>query len=690
MTRELSHPWAWRAGLCALALAAYANSFGLGLAYDGVHMATGDPRTQAATWDNVRLIFGTPYWYPIADDRLYRPLTTLSFLFNHAVLGNGEHAAGYHWVNFLLHALNVLLVFELGRRLLGGMPGFWAAALWAVHPVGTEAVANLAGRADLLAAAGVLGALAVYAGMRGGAVRTLAVSFLCLAACLSKESAMVLPALMLLWDWSTGRKPRWQGKVGQAPSPANHRPTTSWQAMAPAPLRDYAAVLAALAVVLAARWGVFAASAWPAGQLVDNPLRGMGFWTARLTALKLLGMDLALLVWPAKLAFDHSYNQVPAATWRDLGVWVSGLVAVEILALVALRRKRDPVLFFAVGFYALTLLPASNLAVLIGSVTAVRFSYLPAVGFAIAAAALAFRLPNRRMAYVLLGTAVAMLGARTLARNPAWDSNLALGAADVEAVPGSFRAHRLYSNALVTANADANLEQAIREGEAAWEIVSPLPPIWGDANTTADLGYLYELQGDRAGGGETVTGRAWYVKSLDLLEQGAGIAVASRRQFDDDQVAHGKPLRFQGGYELLYLNLGKAYQTLGRHEKALAAFRKARAENPYERKAYTAIAGVEHARGDDAAAAVTAVERALLLGIDAEAAAQLRSLYRRLPGGECALAEEAGQVKLNLGCPRMGHDVCAGWADLAALFDSVRKPEAADKLRAGAREKGCR
>jgi tetratricopeptide (TPR) repeat protein len=663
MKQELSRPWAWRSALCAVALAAYANSFGLGLAYDGVHMVTGDPRTQAATWENIRLIFGTPYWYPVALDNLYRPLTTFSFLFNHAVLGNGGHAAGYHVLNFLLHALNVLLLFEVARRLLGPVPGFFAAALWAVHPVGTEAVSNLAGRADLLAAAGVLGALVVYGGKRPGVYRSLMVAALTLAACLSKESTMVLPGLMLLWDWTTGRKPR---------------------------RTDYAAVLAVLAIVLAARWAVFQASAWPVPKFVDNPLQGMGFWTSRLTALKVLGMNLALLVWPANLAFDHSYSQIPPATWRDIGGWVTAAVVAEIAALVTLRRKRDPVLFFAAGFYGLTLLPASNLLLRIGSVTAVRFSYLPAAGFAIAVAALAFRLPNRRVSCALLGMVVALSGARTLARNPAWDSNLSLGAADVAAAPASFRTHRLYSNALIQANPNANLEQAIRENEAAWEILSPLPAEQGDANSAADLGYLYELKGDRAGGSETVEGRAWHVKAVDVLEAGVAIATASRRRFEEAQFAHGKPLRFEGGNELLYLNLGKAYQVLGRYEGALAAFRQARAENPYEPRAYRGLAGLAQAGGDDAAAAVATLEAALLFGIDSDSASRLRSLYGRIPGGACALQEEGGQIKLNLSCPRLGTDVCAAWADLAAVFTNVRKPEAAEKLRAESREKGCR
>ena len=91
---------------------------------------------------------------------MYRPLGTLSYLFNYAVLGNGEHPEGYHWINLLLHLGNVLLVYALARRLLKNFwPPVFVAALWAVHPVLTESVTNIVGRVDLLAAMAVLSGL---------------------------------------------------------------------------------------------------------------------------------------------------------------------------------------------------------------------------------------------------------------------------------------------------------------------------------------------------------------------------------------------------------------------------------------------------------------------------------------------------------------------------------------------------
>src|SRR5262249_35049655 len=147
-------------GLVALTLAAFSNSFSTGFALDNQALLLGDPRIQVANSENIDRIFNHTYWWPNGESGLYRPLTTLSYLYNYAILGEGEHPAGYHWINFFLHAANVILLFALMLRLLRGRKRAFgasviAATLWAVHPVLTESVTNIAGRADLLAGFGV-------------------------------------------------------------------------------------------------------------------------------------------------------------------------------------------------------------------------------------------------------------------------------------------------------------------------------------------------------------------------------------------------------------------------------------------------------------------------------------------------------------------------------------------------------
>ena len=103
--------------LWALALLAYSNSFRSGLVFDNYYVIGRDARIRQVTAENLHLIFTQDYWYKTSTTALYRPLTTLSYLFNYAILGNGPSPAGYHWINFALHALNIACVYLLGLLL---------------------------------------------------------------------------------------------------------------------------------------------------------------------------------------------------------------------------------------------------------------------------------------------------------------------------------------------------------------------------------------------------------------------------------------------------------------------------------------------------------------------------------------------------------------------------------------------
>lgn len=79
----------------------------------------------------------------------YRPLCVLTFRLNHWACG--LRPAAFHLVNVLLHALNTGLTLRVGRLLLPAPAASLAALLFAAHPVHTEAVSGIVGRADLLA-----------------------------------------------------------------------------------------------------------------------------------------------------------------------------------------------------------------------------------------------------------------------------------------------------------------------------------------------------------------------------------------------------------------------------------------------------------------------------------------------------------------------------------------------------------
>ena len=145
--------------IIVFAFCAYSNSFHAGFLLDNDPILLKDVRIQEATSAHVQRILTEEYW-PLGMSGLYRPLTTLSYLFNYAILGNGADPSGYHWLNFALHAVNIGLVYLLGLVIFEQLPAALAlAAFWGIHPVLTESVTNIVGRADLLGAFGVLAAL---------------------------------------------------------------------------------------------------------------------------------------------------------------------------------------------------------------------------------------------------------------------------------------------------------------------------------------------------------------------------------------------------------------------------------------------------------------------------------------------------------------------------------------------------
>ncbi len=270
----------------------YANSLHGGFVMDSGAILR-DSRIREVTGQNVALIWSHSYWWPLTENGLYRPLTTLTYLFNFALLGNAERPEGYHWLNLLLHAVNVLLAYFLGLRLSKRFwPAVAAAALWGVHPLLTESVANIAGRPDLLAAMAVLSGLLLYLRSKEAAGARKALWLATLAAVtllgiFSKESAIALPAVIAAYElaWGNGQKSARDLAMG------------------------IAACAGPLALVLLVRLHVLGGVLGLNIPFRDNPLTGATFWKARLTGVKIMFLYLGKVLLPAELSCDYSFRQ---------------------------------------------------------------------------------------------------------------------------------------------------------------------------------------------------------------------------------------------------------------------------------------------------------------------------------------------------------------------------------------------
>ena len=114
------------------------------------------------TWDDPAMVLDNPYFHDLSPPSLlrlftqpymtvYQPLTVLSLAFQYRL--SGMDPFFFHLGNLLLHCANVLLAFELSRRL--GLSIVWACAtavLFAVHPGRVESVAWITERKDVLCA----------------------------------------------------------------------------------------------------------------------------------------------------------------------------------------------------------------------------------------------------------------------------------------------------------------------------------------------------------------------------------------------------------------------------------------------------------------------------------------------------------------------------------------------------------
>ena len=367
-------------------------------------------------------IFTSDYWYGYHGDRagLYRPLTVLTFALNHAV--GGRHPSTYHLVNALLHGLVVLLVCRLIDRVSGErMLALMSALIFAVHPALTETVAGLVGRADLLATLFALLSIELHFRCHPRFSWGAVISFL--AALMCKENAIVVPTLILLFNYQQYRA-------------FFHRSHLTIC------LRYGLFAL----VYLAWRWHVLGALMVPEISELDNPLVSLESELRVLNAAIVLGHYLRLLVIPVVLSADYSYAALKLATSL---ISLSGLfviiVTVALVWLAILSWRKSPWIFLGGAWVVIALLPTSNLVVPIGTIMGERFLYLPAVGFALVVAA-AFRSAATRLPRpVILTTALCYLfsfSALTLSRAEDWKSNFNLFSAAAERYPNSARIWR--------------------------------------------------------------------------------------------------------------------------------------------------------------------------------------------------------------------------------------------------------
>ena len=457
--------------------------------------------------------FDEPYWPRESGAGLYRPVTILSYALDWTI--SGGRPGWFHIMNALWHGLAAVLFVLVVARWLPPLPAAGAGLVFAWHPLHVEAVASLVGRAELLVAVGILGA--VLAARRG----RWALAILCAAlAMFSKEHGVITGVVILLDKWLH-------------PSDDHPYPKGFWVA------------LGLVTVGFAAAW---LAIGWVRGNDSAAVFFGTGVWGRLAMALPAVLRATALLFWPASLSSDYSPQVLPARSGISLAALVGCCVVVGVPALLVTCRRRAPAISFAAGLAALSYLPTANIFFASGIVLAERTLYLAvALPAAIAGWVVAWLATSRslRPAMVAGALLVVACGARSFVRLPAWRDNRSQLLTLLSDHPESYRGH---GSAAAVLAAIGDTAGARREYRIADSLFPSDPYLYG--------GYAIFLLGigDTAAavplvarGKHSHTGDRMSLRTQFALElarghraQAAALADSASRRFAGEQIWYRK------------------------------------------------------------------------------------------------------------------------------------------------------
>jgi tetratricopeptide (TPR) repeat protein len=420
--------------LIALAgIIVYANTFGNEFVYDDLALVVKNDYIKS--WQHIPSIFTTDLFSGAGESsNFYRPIQALSYTFDYSLWRLTP--VGYHLSNLLFHILNACLVFALIDFLLKDKKvSLITSLLFVVHPVHTQAVTYVSGRADLLAAFFFLLSIILFAKHfyypdRRRVYCYIGSLFAFIFAPLSKEPTLVLPLVLILYLFSFHPAP---GKV-----------KTSWSKLVWRVLPFF--LLAGLYIAL--RLSVLNFF----GESLTT--EGIPLHLRLLTMCKAIFVYLKLLFLPFGL---HMERILPKATsFFNPPVLASFvlLIAIWTASIVAYRRFR--VIFFGSFWFFLNLLPVSNI-VPINAILAEHWLYIPSAGFFVILALGIAKISElkttisprllKRVVFLFFILVLVFYSGLTIRRNTDWRDELTFYQRTLRYAPYSWRVHYNFGNA---------------------------------------------------------------------------------------------------------------------------------------------------------------------------------------------------------------------------------------------------
>ncbi len=602
MSGKQNHVQRWHVIiLAALAALLYANTLTNDYALDDGLVITENPYTRQGLSGIPDILTHDAYqWYyeekgsagELSGGR-YRPLSIITFAVEYEFFG--ANPAVSHFINLLLYLFTGILIYLLIARYW--MPkkegmAFLTAFLFLLHPVHTEAVANIKSRDELLAFFLVLASLyLLFSYLKEKKKKTLIFSsLLFFLALLSKESSITFLAIIPLSLYFFG--------------PVSVKET----------IKPSTPFFIAAGLWLGIRYAVIGGGGATPDDIMNDPFlyatAGEKIGTAFYILLKYMG----LLLWPHPLVYDYGFAQIAYRQLSDPMVILSiFLHAGLLLAVIAGWRKRR-IASFAAAWYLASISIVSNLIVPLGGTMGERLLYMPSFAFALIAAHFIYSLYQKIPQRYARAAAILFLSALTLAcgnliiqRNRDWKNNESLFVHDVQYAPRSIKANTAaageYLNKYLKEENPEYLQKALEYYDAA----ESLYPVRQDSfkralflyNNYINRAYIY-FTIDSLQKAEEFWERAKAIKPFHpkVKEYGKALALAYYKKANEAAATdleraielYYHSVKLDPTNSEVWYNLGGALYTRGRYSEAEKAFAEALKLDPKNEKARQGLA----------------------------------------------------------------------------------------------------
>lgn len=493
----------------------------------------------------------TSNYVPIYDPTYapgYRPITTLTFSINYLF---GElRPTGYHLVNIIIHAINSILAFLIALKLFKEklFPAFGVALIFALHPVQTDVVAAVVGRADMLAFAFLF--IGFFIHIKYEDYRNRFSMLFYFLALLCKESVILFPGVIVFYDF-TFRQRKFNLLLRQ----------NGLYYM------EFALVALLYTTIRMGAVGLVPAKI----NFLDNPVGTESFGVRLLNFPILYYNYLKLLFFPVNLSPDYSYNQIPVIkTFFNFKLICSWFIVLTTLFIWIKSKKTHPLFFFGLSFFLISLFLYLQILFPIGSTIAERFLYLPIFGWALMFIYLFHFWINitlkPKIPIIILILIMIGLGVRTYHRNQDWANNESLYVSSLRKAPNNSKL--MYNIGVISAE-NNQFEKAKSFYREALEI----NPFYENAYNNLGAVYLRTAEYDSA--------IIYFRKAINISNfpkpvyyDNLAFAYTQKKEYKNAAEAYKYLIRANHKVADNYFNLGLTYYFRRKYKKAIEVWSK--------------------------------------------------------------------------------------------------------------------